>query len=189
MASTTASPARWYTVVPTALGQLTLVRDADALLGLYYPHHWYKPNPATFGPRSHEGFSGVIGQLCEYFTGRRQTFDLALALVGSTFQCRVWNLVAQVPYGATVTYGALAATLGGDVTAQQVGAAVGRNPLCILVPCHRVVGADGKLTGYAGGVGRKRHLLDLEQACRPASVPTQEALLLDLWSMPGSAVS
>jgi len=76
----------------------------------------------------------------------------------------VWDLVAQVPYGATVTYGELGRRLGSDVTAQEVGAAVGRNPLCILVPCHRVVGAGGKLTGYAGGLARKRRLLDLERA-------------------------
>jgi methylated-DNA-[protein]-cysteine S-methyltransferase len=82
----------------------------------------------------------------------------------------VWNLVRHVPYGDTVTYGALAGRLGGDVTAQQVGAAVGRNPLCIVVPCHRVVGAAGRLTGYAGGLARKRHLLDLEQTGLPPLV-------------------
>lgn len=168
MASNTAATARRHTVVPTTLGQLTLVRDAEALLGLYFPHHWYMPNPATFGPRSDEGFDEVIGQLGEYLAGQRREFDLASAPHGDPFQHRVWNLVREVPYGETVTYGALAGRLGRDVTAQQVGGAVGRNPLSIVVPCHRVVGRGGKLTGYAGGVGRKRHLLDLEQATQPA---------------------
>jgi methylated-DNA-[protein]-cysteine S-methyltransferase len=93
-----------------------------------------------------------------------------LAPRGDEFQQRVWNLVGQVRYGDTVTYGALAGRLGGEVTAQQVGAAVGRNPLGIFLPCHRVLGAAGKLTGYAGGLARKRHLLDLEQTGLPPLV-------------------
>jgi methylated-DNA-[protein]-cysteine S-methyltransferase len=150
--------------VPTALGRLSLVRDVDALLGLYYPHHWYMPNPATFGPRCDEGFEEAIRQLNEYFAGRRRLFGLPLAPRGDEFQHSVWNLVQQVRYGHTTPYGDLAGRLGGDVTAQQVGAAMGRNPLCIFIPCHRVVGRTGKLTGYAGGAGRKRHLHDLEQS-------------------------
>ena len=157
----------WHTVVPTALGELTLVRDADALQGLYFPHHWYRPSPVTFGPRHDEGFGEAVGQLGEYLDGQRREFDLALAPRGLEFQEQVWDLVRQVPYGQTMTYGALACRLGRDVTAQQVGAAIGRNPLCVFVPCHRVVGAAGKLTGYAGGLARKRLLLDLEQTTRP----------------------
>lgn len=157
----------WHTVVPTALGELTLVRDADALRGLYFRHHWYLPSPVTFGVRCDDGFDEAASQLGEYLAGQRDQFDLALAPRGREFQQRVWNLVRQVPYGDTVTYGALACRLGPEVTAQQVGAAVGRNPLCVFVPCHRVVGAGGKLTGYAGGLARKRFLLDLEQPARP----------------------
>jgi methylated-DNA-[protein]-cysteine S-methyltransferase len=160
----------WHTVVSTELGELTLVRDADALLGLYFPNHWYRPNPVTFGPRRADGFDEAAGQLGEYLAGERRDFGLALRPRGDEFQRRVWDLARQVPYGDTVTYGALAGRLGGDVTAQKVGAAVGRNPLCILVPCHRVVGAAGKLTGYAGGLARKRHLLDLEQTGTPPLV-------------------
>jgi methylated-DNA-[protein]-cysteine S-methyltransferase len=166
----------WHTVVPTTLGQLTLVRNRDGLCGLYFPHHWYLPDPATFGPRSDEGFDEAVGQLGEYLGGQRRVFDLAMAPTGDEFQHRVWDLVRRVPYGDTATYGDLARHLGGDVTAQQVGAAVGRNPLCIVVPCHRVVGRDGKLTGYAGGIGRKRHLLELEQATQPALIPLQEII-------------
>jgi methylated-DNA-[protein]-cysteine S-methyltransferase len=170
MATDTDAATTWHTVVPTALGELTLVRDADTLLGLYFPNHWYRPDPVTFGPRRADGFDEAARQLGEYLAGQRREFDLALGPRGEEFQQRVWNLVRQVPYGDTVTYGALAGRLGGDVTAQQVGAAVGRNPLCIVVPCHRVVGAAGKLTGYAGGLARKRHLLDLEQTGLPPLV-------------------
>jgi methylated-DNA-[protein]-cysteine S-methyltransferase len=165
-----ATDTNWHMVVSTALGELTLVRDADGLRGLYFPHHWYRPDPATFGPRRADGFEAAAGQLAEYLAGQRREFDLPLSPRGDGFQLRVWGLVRQIRYGDTVTYGALAGRLGGDVTAQQVGAAVGRNPLCIVVPCHRVVGAAGKLTGYAGGLARKRHLLDLEQTGQPPLV-------------------
>ena len=153
-----------HTTVSSPVGELTLVADGDALTGLYFPHHWYRPAQATFGPRRDVGFAATAAQLAEYLAGRRTGFDLEQAPRGDEFQLRVWDLVAQVPYGATVTYGELGRRLGSDVTAQEVGAAVGRNRLCILVPCHRVVGAGGKLTGYAGGLARKRRLLDLERA-------------------------
>lgn len=168
MATDTYAATSWHTVVPTALGELTLVRDVDVLRGLYFPHHWYRPDPVIFGPRCDEGFAEAVEQLGEYLTGQRHEFDLALAPEGSDFQQRVWNLIRQVPYGDTVTYGGLACRLGRDVTAQQVGVAVSWNPLCIFLPCHRVVGAGGKLTGYAGGLARKRYLLDLEQTTQPA---------------------
>ena len=154
----------WHTVVTTELGELTLVRGADGLRGLYFPHHWYRPAQATFGPRRDVGFAATAAQLAEYLAGRRTGFDLEQAPRGDEFQQRVWDLVAQVPYGATVTYGELGRRLGSDVTAQEVGAAVARNPLCIVVPCHRVVGSDGSLTGYAGGMERKEYLLHLEGA-------------------------
>ena len=152
-----------HTILATRLGNLTIVRDADAVVGLYFPHHWYRPDPATFGPRTDTGFEDVSSQLEEYLAGERREFDLTLQPRGSVLQRRVWDLVAQVPYGQTTTYGAIARRLSCDVTAQQVGAAVGRNPLCILIPCHRVVGSTGKLTGYAGGLERKRALVDIEQ--------------------------
>jgi methylated-DNA-[protein]-cysteine S-methyltransferase len=172
MATRTNTATSWHTVVSTTLGELTLVRDADALLGLYFPNHWYRPDPVTFGPRRADGFDEAAAQLGEYLAGERRDFELALDPRGDELQQRVWDLVRQVPHGDTVTYGALAGRLGGDVTAQEVGAAVGRNPLCIVVPCHRVVGAAGKLTGYAGGLARKRYLLDLEQTGIPPLVVT-----------------
>jgi methylated-DNA-[protein]-cysteine S-methyltransferase len=157
-----------HSTATSPLGELTLVAEAGILTGLYFPHHWYAPHPATFGERTDAGFTEVKEQLAEYFAGQRQDFDLPARAGGDEFQHRVWDLIAAIPYGETATYGEmarqLAGQLGGQVLAKDVGAAVGRNPLSIVVPCHRVVGKDGKLTGYAGGLRRKRYLLDLEQA-------------------------
>jgi methylated-DNA-[protein]-cysteine S-methyltransferase len=157
-----------HTVLSSPLGDLTVVRSTDGLTGLYFPHHWYKPHQATFGPATDAGFEDVAVQLTEYFAGRRREFDLPLRLHGSPFQHQVWDQIQQVPYGSTTTYGQLAACLGDGVNAQQVGAAVGRNPLSIVVACHRIVGSKGKLTGYAGGLERKQALLELEGAVPPA---------------------
>jgi methylated-DNA-[protein]-cysteine S-methyltransferase len=158
-----------HTILATELGELTIVRDGERLTGLYFPHHWYRPSPASFGPRDGEGFGPAASELAEYLAGARAAFDLPLDPRGSEFQLRVWDLIAQIPYGQTASYGELARALGGPQTAQEVGAAVGRNPLSILIPCHRVIGSDGKLTGYAGGLKRKQHLLELERA--PVAVP------------------
>jgi methylated-DNA-[protein]-cysteine S-methyltransferase len=151
-----------HTILASPIGDLTVVRDDDGITGVYFPHHWTRPDPSAFGPRVEGGFEDVAAQLEEYFAGGRREFDLPLHATGSPLELRVWDLLAAIPYGRTATYGELARQLGDGTTAQEVGAAVGRNPLSILVGCHRVVGSDGKLTGYAGGLGRKRHLLDLE---------------------------
>ena len=152
----------WHTTTASPLGELTLVRDTGGIRGLYFAHHWYLPNRATFGSRADDGFDETTTQLGEYLSGSRREFTLPLSPYGDDFQRRVWAQVQLIPYGETVTYGDLAARVGGDATAQQIGAAVGRNPLCVLIPCHRVVGRGGKLTGYAGGIARKRHLLEME---------------------------
>jgi methylated-DNA-[protein]-cysteine S-methyltransferase len=152
------------TTVDSPIGALTLVAEDGRLIGLYFLHHWYKPDPATFGPRTDAGFDEAKHQLAEYFAGDRQRFDLPLDARGDEFQHRVWDLIDRIPYGQTATYGDLARELGDPALAKDVGAAVGRNPLCVLVPCHRVVGKDGRLTGYAGGLTRKRYLLDLEES-------------------------
>jgi methylated-DNA-[protein]-cysteine S-methyltransferase len=154
-----------HTTVDSPIGELTLVAVCGILTGLYFPHHWYKPDPATFGPLvgDFDGFGEARRQLAEYFAGERQRFDLPLGARGDDFQRRVWDLLCRVPYGQTTTYGDLARELGDPTIARDVGAAVGRNPLSLVVPCHRVVGKDGKLTGYAGGLKRKRFLLDLEE--------------------------
>jgi methylated-DNA-[protein]-cysteine S-methyltransferase len=173
----------WHTVSTTDLGDLVLVRDAASLPGVYFPRHWHRPDPTALGPRIDRGFEDVTGQLDEYLAGRRRRFELDLAPVGDAFERSVWDLVARIPYGETATYGDLAATIGGAVTAQGFGAAVGRNPLSIVVPCHRVIGRNGKLTGYAGGLARKRHLLDVEHD-QTSAIPT----LWDLRELRGRSV-
>lgn len=153
-----------HTVRATTLGELTMVREGTSLTGLYFPRHWPRPDRAGFGVRSDEGFDEAARQLDEFLAGDRTSFDLQLKASGSEFEQRVWDLVAEVPYGETVTYGELARSLGAGTEPRDVGAAVGRNPLCIIIPCHRVVGSTGRLTGYAGGLDRKRALLGIEYA-------------------------
>jgi methylated-DNA-[protein]-cysteine S-methyltransferase len=152
-----------HTVIDSPLGELTVVARASVLVGLYFPHHWYMPDRSTFGDRTDDGFDSVRAELAQYFAGQRQQFDISLDSGGDELQQRVWDLVREVPYSRTSTYGQLARELGDGTTAQAVGAAVGHNPLCILIPCHRIVGSSGKLTGYAGGLQRKQALLDLEK--------------------------
>ncbi len=153
-----------HTTVDSPLGELTLVAEDGRLTGVYFPHHWYAPDPASFGPRAGAGFEEARAQLAEYFAGGRARFELPAEPRGGAFQRQVWDLIGAIPYGQTVTYGDLAREIGGPATPKDVGAAVGRNPLSVVVPCHRVVGKDGRLTGYAGGLARKRFLLDLEKA-------------------------
>jgi methylated-DNA-[protein]-cysteine S-methyltransferase len=153
-----------HTVLTTRLGVVTVVREEEALTGLYFPRHWPRPDRAAFGPRTDEGFEDVAGQLGEYLGGDRHSFELPVKINGTEFDRRVWELIADVPYGETTTYGDLARALGPGTDPRDVGAAVGRNPLCIVIPCHRVIGSTGKLTGYAGGLGRKRALLEIEHA-------------------------
>jgi methylated-DNA-[protein]-cysteine S-methyltransferase len=152
-----------HATIGSPLGDLTVVARGAELAGLYFPHHWYRPDRSTLGPEDPTGTEEVRRQLGEYFAGARQWFELPFAVRGDELQERVWALIARVPYGQTATYGALARELDDGTTPQEVGAAVGRNPLSILVPCHRIVGSSGKLVGYAGGLLRKQFLLGLER--------------------------
>ncbi len=156
-----------HTVIESPLGELTLVAAGDALTGVYFQRHWHPPRADALGeyvePASDELFTRAARQLHEYLAGERTQFDLPTALVGDLRQRRIWDLLGDIGYGQTKTYGELAAELGDGTAAYEVGQAVGRNPLSIVVPCHRVVGRDGALTGYAGGLKRKRFLLDLEE--------------------------
>ncbi len=148
------------------LGELTLVAAGDELAGIYFPGHWTRPDRASFGPAldiaSDPVLSEAARQIREYLQGERTEFDLATAAAGDGFAQRVWALLREIPFGETTTYGELADALGTRDLARRVGQAVGRNPLSIVVPCHRVLGKDGALRGYAGGLERKQILLELE---------------------------
>jgi methylated-DNA-[protein]-cysteine S-methyltransferase len=147
-----------HAVIASPIGPLTAVREDGVLVGL-----WMGPTDAEgLGPRDDAAFTDVRAQLDEYFAGTRTSFDLALRTSGNPLQMAVWELISAIPYGTTRSYGDLARDLGDRTLAQAVGTACGRNPLPVLVPCHRVVGADGSLVGFGGGLDRKRFLLDLE---------------------------
>lgn len=155
-----------HTVIDSPVGPLTLVGTDGTLTGLYLTEHRHRPAFDTFGEPSGTAFGDVAEQLGEYFAGARVTFDVALHLAGTPFQRTVWSALLEIPYGETVSYGELAALIGRPTAARAVGLANGRNPISIIVPCHRVIGSDGDLTGYGGGIDRKRHLLDFERAHR-----------------------
>lgn len=151
-----------YDTIDSPIGKLLAVGDGEALTGLYMQDG---RRPAAALPAwecDPEAFSDLRQQLGEYFTGDRREFDLPLAPRGSEFQRSVWEALREIPYGETETYGELAERTGRPGSARAVGAANGQNPICVVIPCHRVIGANGKLTGYAGGLERKRLLLDIE---------------------------
>lgn len=155
-------------MIGSPLGPLTLVASGGALTGLYL--NGREPATADGAGEVADQDAPVLAeterQLEEYFAGRRRSFDLPLALAGTAFQRRVWDALLGIGYGETVTYGQLADQLGQPTAARAVGLANGRNPVSIIVPCHRVVGSDGSLTGYGGGIPNKQRLLDLEQGVR-----------------------
>ena len=153
-----------HRIVDSPLGPLTLVvTDDGALAALYMADQRHGPDPdADLGESDDTAAADAVEQLHEYFDGTRTTFDLRLEPAGTDFQRQVWDALRTIPYGATETYGHLAERIGHPRGTRAVGAATGRNPISIIVPCHRLVGASGGLTGYAGGLDRKRWLLDLE---------------------------
>jgi methylated-DNA-[protein]-cysteine S-methyltransferase len=157
----------FYTRFDSPIGELMAVGDGRALHGLYMEEGKMRiePDPA-WEDRAHP-FAELKTQLAAYFAGRRREFDLPLEMAGSPFQRRVWDALRQIPYGETVSYGELARRLGIPASPRAVGVANGKNPICVIVPCHRVIGADGSLTGFAGGLPRKRLLLDLEAGVLP----------------------
>lgn len=146
--------------ISAPMGPLVLLGDGEALTAAYYPSHPGRPETDV---RDDAGpFSAVVHQLEEYFAGERTTFDLPLAPHGTPFQLACWAALQTIGYGQTRSYGEIAAALGQPGAARAVGLANNRNPISIIVPCHRVIGADGSLTGYGGGIEAKRYLLDLE---------------------------
>jgi len=149
--------------VDSPIGPLTLVATDGVLAGTYLENQRHLPAFSTFGAPDAAGFDDVIAQLSAYFAGGLTEFELPLAFAGTPFQRTVWTALCDIPYGETITYGELARRIGRPTSARAVGLANGKNPVSVIVPCHRVVGSTGDLTGYGGGVERKRFLLDLER--------------------------
>ncbi|MER5362861.1 methylated-DNA--[protein]-cysteine S-methyltransferase [Streptomyces sp. NPDC002785] len=153
---------RQHTVVDSPYGPLTLVATDGVLAGLYMRDQRHRPPEETFGDPDPRPFTETIRQLDAYFAGERREFDLPLHLEGTPFQRSVWAQLQLIPYGETRSYGELAELLGKPGASRAVGLANGKNPVGIIVPCHRVIGASGSLTGYGGGLDRKQRLLAFE---------------------------
>lgn len=152
----------YATITDSPLGELTLLSDGTNLTGLYLPVHKGAPADTSTWQWDAGPFTHVVTQLREYFAGERQDFDVPLAGAGTPFQQKVWEALTTIPYGATATYRDIAIAIGSPKAVRAVGLANGRNPISVIVPCHRVVGANGSLTGYGGGLAAKQLLLDLE---------------------------
>jgi len=163
----TAAAHRSHTVIDSPIGPLTLIAQDGKLAGVHMEITRYEPDAAALGAavaaHAEPVLDAAASQLRSYFDGELTTFDVPLALEGTTFQRSVWTGLLGIPYGETVSYGELASRIGQPSASRAVGLANGRNPVSIIVPCHRVIGADGSLTGYGGGMDRKRYLLALEQ--------------------------
>ncbi|MGX7824465.1 methylated-DNA--[protein]-cysteine S-methyltransferase [Actinokineospora sp. 24-640] len=154
---------RAHTITDSPVGQLTLVATDGILSGLYMTEQRHRPAETTFGHRDDTLLDEVKAQLKAYFAGELRTFEVPTAMAGTPFQQRVWAALGEIPYGETITYGELAQRLGHPTASRAVGMANGRNPISVIVPCHRVIGSTGSLTGYGGGIERKRFLLDFER--------------------------
>ncbi len=165
----------YVTILDSPVGQLILTSDGTSLTRLLFHGD---PDPA-WSREACPVLDEAVSQLRAYFAGERTTFDLPLAPTGTPFQLLVWASLREIPYAQTISYGELARRVGQPTAARAVGLANGRNPISVVVPCHRVIGADGSLTGYGGGLDRKRTLLDLERrsAAPDGTVQGQLSLL------------
>jgi methylated-DNA-[protein]-cysteine S-methyltransferase len=151
-----------YRTIDSPIGPLALAGHGRVLTNLRMIDQTHEPSRTDWMPDD-RAFPDAVDQLDAYFTGERIDFDLELSLVGSEFQRRVWQALLTIPYGETRSYGQIAEQIGASGAARAVGLANGRNPIAIIVPCHRVIGASGSLIGYGGGLDRKRSLLELEK--------------------------
>jgi methylated-DNA-[protein]-cysteine S-methyltransferase len=151
-----------YRTIDSPIGPLTLAGQQSVLSHLRMVDQTYEPNRSDWVFDA-QAFPDAVDQLQAYFAGQRTAFDLQLDLRGSEFQRRVWDALLTIPYGETRSYGEIAEQIGAAGAARAVGLANGRNPIAIIVPCHRVIGTGGGLTGYGGGLDRKRALLELER--------------------------
>jgi methylated-DNA-[protein]-cysteine S-methyltransferase len=158
-----------YRTIDSPIGPLALAGRGRVLTNLRMVHQTHEPNRAGWVPDD-RAFPEVVDQLEAYFAGGRTDFDLELGLAGSEFQRRVWQALLTIPYGETRSYRQVAEQIGASGAARAVGLANGRNPIAIIVPCHRVIGASGSLTGYGGGLDRKRSLLELERRRQSATL-------------------
>ncbi|MCV7260140.1 methylated-DNA--[protein]-cysteine S-methyltransferase [Mycobacterium shimoidei] len=158
-----------YRTIDSPIGPLTLAGRDGVLTNLRMVDQTYEPNRSDW-KLDESAFPDAVDQLGSYFAGERTDFDLELALSGTHFQRRVWQALMTIPYGETRSYGQIAAQIGASGAARAVGLANGRNPIAIIVPCHRVIGASGGLTGYGGGLDRKRTLLELEKRRKAANL-------------------
>jgi methylated-DNA-[protein]-cysteine S-methyltransferase len=166
----------YYSELDSPVGTLLLRGNGEALTGMYMQKQRYRPPLPDNYVRDDFAFRDAHEQLHAYFAGELQTFDLPLAPQGTEFQKAVWNGLLDIPFGITESYGALAKRIGHDGAARAVGLANGHNPIGIIIPCHRVIGANGSLTGYGGGIERKQWLLDHERRHSKQSVPRQAQL-------------
>lgn len=167
-----------FAIVPSPIGELLLTSDGEALTGLHMESHAHWPGKQPDWRWDQGHFRETLAQLQAYFAGELRTFSLTLRAAGTAFQQKVWTALNDIPYGVTISYAELARRIGQPTAMRAVGLANGRNPLSIIVPCHRVIGASGALTGYGGGVDRKRWLLRHEGvALREDAVPPQTTLL------------
>ncbi|WP_445397354.1 methylated-DNA--[protein]-cysteine S-methyltransferase [Streptomyces sp. LE64] len=157
------NPVRQHLHHDSPYGTLTLVATEGVLSGVYMTNQRHRPPEETFGDRDPGPFTEAVRQLDAYFAGELTAFDLPLRLDGTPFQRSVWDQLLRIPYGRTRTYGELAEALGNPAASRAVGLANGKNPISVIVPCHRVIGANGDLTGYGGGLARKQRLLDFER--------------------------
>jgi methylated-DNA-[protein]-cysteine S-methyltransferase len=155
----------------TPLGRVLVVTSGRDLIGLFFDGHERTPPTGDLPDRESDALTAVRTQLDEYFGGVRAVFDVPLRLEGTPFQLEVWSALLEIPLGALATYGEIARQLGGPGAARAVGAANGRNPISIVVPCHRLVGTGGDLTGYGGGIDRKRWLLAHERRLSERAAP------------------
>ncbi|BBY34856.1 cysteine methyltransferase [Mycolicibacter minnesotensis] len=151
-----------YRTIDSPIGPLTLAGDDGRLSHLLMLDHAHAPSRSSW-ERDDTVFPDVVEQLSAYFAGQLTEFDVDYALVGTDFQRRVWTALLTIPYGQTRSYGELAGQIGSPAASRAVGLANGRNPISIIVPCHRVIGSNGSLTGYGGGIDRKKSLLELER--------------------------
>jgi methylated-DNA-[protein]-cysteine S-methyltransferase len=172
MTTSTTAARRTHVTVPSPVGPLTIVAAGDKIAGLYMDAQRHAPGAESLGlpgDPDAEPFAAAAAQLSAYFDGALTEFDLPLSPAGTDFQRKVWAGLRAIPYGRTVSYGELARRVGSPAASRAVGLANGRNPIAIVVPCHRVIGADGSMTGYGGGLDRKRFLLAHERDVRKAA--------------------